>query len=172
MREEEWRWLPSDDAYEVSSEGRVRSYRRNPPRLIWGGDQDGYRRIVIRGRKRYFHDMVAEAFLGPRPDGLDVCHLNGIRWDNRVANLRYGTRKENVADARRHGTLMAGEGHYASILTWAQVREIRALWATRELSQYKIAERFGVSRSCVQAIIENRNWKEDGGEAIREKVLG
>src|SRR5690606_32157657 len=47
--------------------------------------------------------LVAAAFLGPRPEGSEVCHINGDPADNRVENLRYGSRSENVLDQVRHG---------------------------------------------------------------------
>jgi hypothetical protein len=41
------------------------------------------------------HVAVAAAFIGPRPDGLDVAHWNGYGDDNRWANLIYTTRAKN-----------------------------------------------------------------------------
>lgn len=48
--------------------------------------------------------MVAEAFIGPRPAGLEIRHLNGDAQDNRAENLRYGTSSANKLDRLRHGT--------------------------------------------------------------------
>jgi len=42
------------------------------------------------------HSLVAAAFYGPRPKGMDVMHINHDRKDNRPANLKYGSRSENV----------------------------------------------------------------------------
>lgn len=50
------------------------------------------------GRNAYVHHLVAEAFLGPRPEGLLVCHLNDQGFDNRVENLTYADRETNEAD--------------------------------------------------------------------------
>lgn len=49
------------------------------------------------------HRLVARAFLGLRPDDLEVRHLNDDKLDCRVANLIYGTRRENKLDAVRNG---------------------------------------------------------------------
>lgn len=49
------------------------------------------------------HRLVALAFIGPCPEGMEVLHINGEPDDNRLENLRYGTRAENVADTIRHG---------------------------------------------------------------------
>lgn len=68
------------------------------------GDRGGHLRVDLPGRRVFVHQLVAEAFIGPRPDGQEVRHLNGDPADNRVQNLAYGTRSQNVADAIRHGT--------------------------------------------------------------------
>jgi hypothetical protein len=45
------------------------------------------------------HSLVALAFHGPRPEGLDVAHGNCVKTDNRPSNLRYCTRSENLLDS-------------------------------------------------------------------------
>jgi hypothetical protein len=52
---------------------------------------------------RYVHSLVAEAFIGPRPIGLEVRHLDGDSTNNAVDNLRYGTHAENMQDRVKHG---------------------------------------------------------------------
>lgn len=47
--------------------------------------------------------LVGEAFLGPRPDGLETRHLDGNPANNSARNLRYGTKSENAQDRVRHG---------------------------------------------------------------------
>jgi hypothetical protein len=42
--------------------------------------------------------------VGPRPEGLEGCHWNDDPTDNRVDNLRWGTRSANVLDSVRNGT--------------------------------------------------------------------
>lgn len=50
------------------------------------------------------HRLVAEAWIGPCPNGQEVCHGEGGQLDNSVSNLRYGTRSDNGLDKRRDGT--------------------------------------------------------------------
>jgi len=57
---------------------------------------------------RYIHQLVAEAFLGPRPEGMDVAHWDGKPGHNAASNLRYASRSENQLDMRRHGTHLNG----------------------------------------------------------------
>ena len=64
-----------------------------------------YYRVRVGRFKKETHALVALAFLGPRPEGLQVSHDNGDSTDNRACNLRYVTQTENEAMKRLHGRL-------------------------------------------------------------------
>ena len=117
---EDWRAVPGwGDLYEVSDQGRVRSL----PRVTRGGFSgtrripgkilspvptvSGHVGVMLKDGKRVFrsgiHRLVMLSFVGPCPEGMEVCHNNGEPSDNRLANLRYGTRSENIYDAVQHG---------------------------------------------------------------------
>jgi len=54
------------------------------------------------------HKMVLEIYVGKKPsEDHQVCHINGIRTDNRIENLYWGTAKDNAADRTRHGNCKA-----------------------------------------------------------------
>jgi hypothetical protein len=100
--DEEWREVPGAPGYIVSSEGRAAKLLSDNP------STNGYIQHALHdglgSRKReYRHTMVALAFFGPRPEGQYVLHKNDIKTDNGVENLRYGTPKENQADAFFNG---------------------------------------------------------------------
>lgn len=105
-----WRPIPSAPGYEVSTDGGVRSFRRSStPRCIkTPADTAGYRRFAApyNGKRTWIHvhAAVAEAFIGPRPAGMQVRHLDGNRLNNALSNLAYGTQSENVQDSLQHGT--------------------------------------------------------------------
>lgn len=111
-----WRPIPSAPGYEASDLGQVRSVDRvvetvRGPRPYRGVvlspkiRADGYAEVNLGGvGSRAVHVLVAEAWLGPRPSGLDVCHGPDGRGDNSPANLRYDTRAANIADCVRDGT--------------------------------------------------------------------
>lgn len=116
----EWRPIAGTPGYEVSSDGQVRSWKawrglpiphlRKPVPMKRGG----YLNVMLRdehGRPatRKIHVLVAEAFIGPRPIGQDIRHLDGNKLNNAAANIAYGTRSENNLDILRHGT-----HHFAS----------------------------------------------------------
>lgn len=139
---EKWRDIPGyEGSYQASSLGRVRSLTRKvelnnqlaKTRWQYGkvlrpasggikksdGKPDTRLAVVLRkdGRSRTLrvHSLVALAFLGPKPDGLEVAHINGINTDNRLPNLRYVTHAENEMDKFLHGTrvvrTICGDGH-------------------------------------------------------------
>lgn len=68
---------------------------------------DGYLRINITRNKKSktlrVHHLIADAYLGPRPQGYTVNHKNGCKTDNRVSNLEYVTSAENTSLAFRAG---------------------------------------------------------------------
>lgn len=57
---------------------------------------------------RHIYVLVAAAFLGPRPPGMNVCHGPGGNGDDRLANIRYDTQGSNIRDAVKAGTYRNG----------------------------------------------------------------
>ncbi|MBB0990059.1 hypothetical protein G6009_00955 [Dietzia sp. SLG510A3-30A2] len=118
---EEWRQVVGyEGIYEVSNRGRVRSVDRevtstSGQRYVVPGQS---RKITVRkdGRHtvslcrdgahvyRNVHKLVAEAFIGPCPEGALVLHFDDDRSNNHVENLRYGTHGDNRFDSVRNGT--------------------------------------------------------------------
>jgi hypothetical protein len=103
------------------------------------------------------HSLVMLAFVGPRPYGNEVRHLNGNKLDNRLENLCYGTVRENWQDRWKHGTAVKCISN-ASV-TEEQVREIRKLCEETDLTYKEIGEKFGVGYGCIQGIASGRTWK-------------
>lgn len=102
---EVWKLIPLTlGRYEASNLGRVRSVdffdgrRQVKGRVLKPHTMpSGHLQVVLgRGNNRTVHRCVAEAFLGPRPLLTDILHLNHDPADNRLKNLKYGTRSENL----------------------------------------------------------------------------
>ena len=109
---EEWRPILGAESYLVSSLGRVWSLPRKGRTGLLRAltvNRHGYYVVSISQGFRHtshtakVHVLVATAFLGPRPEGAHIRHLNGARIDNRIINLEYGTPSENAGDTLRHG---------------------------------------------------------------------
>lgn len=101
----EWLDIPSFPGYLVSDDGQVCSRRGILSQFV---DACGYYRLgLYRDGKRVncrVHVLVADAFLGPRPVGAVIRHLDGNHQNNSPVNLQWGTQSENVRDAVNHGT--------------------------------------------------------------------
>lgn len=59
-------------------------------------DKDGYLRVLTKIGKKRVHRVIYETFVGTIPDGYEIDHINNIRNDNRLENLRCVTHKENM----------------------------------------------------------------------------
>lgn len=140
-----------EDLYEVSNLGRV---RRNGHCLIGSPAGKGYNYIFLSRNNvqepRYRHHIVAEAFIGPRPEGMEVNHIDGVKSNNAVKNLEYTTSSGNKLHALRIGLRTnVGEGHPNTKFSDDAVREIRKL-AAEGVPHKQIAKRFGVA--CEQYV--------------------
>jgi hypothetical protein len=96
-------------------------------------------------------------FVGPRPERLECRHLDGDKANNRVENLRYGTRKENAEDMTRHGGSARGERHPQARLTEQDVREIRVLLGQGK-GYAEIGRQFRVWGPTIRRIALGRGW--------------
>lgn len=104
--EECWRPVAGWEQYEVSCQGRVYSHwqkRSMHPSLAGAGYLsvrlcDGPRRL-----RPYVHELVAEAFLGERPEGHEPNHRDGNKTNNRVSNLEWLTHSQNLKHAWASG---------------------------------------------------------------------
>lgn len=160
------RWVSTTgyEGYEISDQGRVRSYKTGgtgvtalPRDMHPHAPVNGYARVALprRGGGRgyticYIHRLVFEAFVGPPPDDLEVAHFNGDKTDNRLANLGLTTHEENCYHKRFHGTHRNGERIGNAKLTQEKVTAIRRLM--REAKDI-IAARFDITPSCVNIVV-------------------
>jgi hypothetical protein len=157
----QWREIAGFTAYEISDHGDV---RRGSVVKKQMADRKGYRWVSLwiggKSRTRYIAPMVAAAFIGPRLEGQQVRHKNGINDDNRPANLEYGTRSENELDKRRHGTAPIGENHPAAKLTQKQVLEIRARYTKNSRSSgcNALGKEYGITGHMVYRIVHRLAW--------------
>ena len=166
---EVWKDIPGyEGRYQASNEGRIRSvdrYVRVVPhgveakRLIKGQIlkpgrycKSGHVSVVLghNANGSPVHQLVALTFIGPCPDGMEVCHNDGDPTNNAVSNLRYDTRTENIKDVYRQG------GRWRK-LSAGDVMEIRAQLETGARGA-DIAKARGLSQSLISAIKTGRYY--------------
>lgn len=172
--QEEWRGVVGfDDSYEVSNLGAVRSKTRVivdskstrifKGKILQAGVQSNdYLGVhLYKGSKstsRLVHYLVAEAFLGTRPDGMDVDHIDSNRANNSLSNLRYIPIKENRGRPKNPVRKSPSKKGKSNKLTAEQVIHLRQERANGiNLSQY--ATRWNVSLSTIHHAASGRSWK-------------
>lgn len=162
---EKWKWaIGYEGSYEVSDFGRVRSYKTKsgqPKMRTLSLNQDGYPNLVLckNGRQilHRVHALVLEAFIGPRPKNFDGSHLNGIRDDNRLVNLKWCSKKENQSHRKLHGTDCKGETHQNSKLKASDVLLIRELHGGG-IGINKLGRMYNVDKTCIWQIAKRKAW--------------
>lgn len=163
-----WRWAHGYHGfYKVSSYGRVLSYYNNrhgtsttPKLMIPNKGGRGYPTVRLsinkKGKTIPIYKIVAQAFIGKRPKGLEAAHLDGNRNNSRADNLSYVTPKINQSHKLIHGTSMRGEKHPMSKLKTTDILEIRRKINGRNCSE--IAREYGINRSTVIQIKNGQRW--------------
>lgn len=176
------RWLPVvgwEGLYEVSSHGRVRSVERTFLRAdgrlcTWKGRilrqsymGNGYAKVTMsresRMQTRSIHGLVLEAFVSPRPEGMEACHGDGNPKNNRIENLRWDTKQSNTEDKRRHGTILNGSRCGSAVLDEEKAALIRKRFrgrgGSRRGSAIELAREFGVTPTTILALVDRRTWR-------------
>lgn len=165
---ESWRPVAGFPGYEVSDKGRVKSLaRRNlqgamrRERILKHDIVQGYClvRLARDGVKhaRLVHRLVLAAFKGECPEGCESRHLSGVRGDNWLDNLEWGTRPENRADQKRHGTGIQGARNPKAKLIEVDVERVFDLRRSG-CSQQRIADWIGVHQTHVSSILRGQHW--------------
>lgn len=160
--------IPGFDGYGAMVDGTIWSRRNRWRNTRWHrlkphvNNRNGYCYVALcRDTKqctRTVHALIMLTFCGPRPNGMQVRHLNGIRSDSRLANLRYGTSKENQEDKIGHGTQISGEQVHSAKLTAAIVRDIRAK-ALSGISLASLGREYKVTTGNINTIVHRKSWK-------------
>lgn len=151
----------------MSTYGRIRRFYTNVDvgyKILnpWTDKKTGYKRVelCLNGtimRMRTIHQLVLETFVGPRGSKMEGRHLDGNKQNNKLDNLKWGTRSENQRDRAIHGTTNRGKGN--AKLTLAQVTNIRRLLISSEYTHKAIAAMFEVSCGAITDINIGRKWK-------------
>ncbi len=164
---EEWRPVVGyERLYEVSSLGRVRTLgggkARTHGRILKAAvGTTGYLRVALSAnniaKTCKVHQLVAKAFLGPRPPRAYVLHNDGNPLNNVLSNLRYGDARSNFADAVAHGVWQPARGEAAGTAKLTD-EIVRAARQSAENAAV-LARRHGVDVKTMWAAKNGRSWK-------------
>lgn len=165
---ETWKEITwTDGIYYVSDMGNIKKvggkqfgnkiYKNRNHILTPKKQNSGYLTVNLYVRKRHVtrlvHRLVAQAFLGDEP-GMDVNHKNGDKHDNRLSNLEWCTRKENMEHCSKNGLR----------------KDIRKVAAIKD---GKIVAKADFSRELVEKmgnLLPSHTTAETKARAIRKKM--
>lgn len=166
MVKETWKAIPGQKGrYEVSDKGRVRSLPRKVKQTSrWGTEfvrllpgqllkpgrtSSGHMTVAIgKGNSACVHILVLLAFVGRPRKGQEVRHLDGNPANNKLSNLCYGTRSENLRDVFFHG---------GRRVTPTQVKSLRKRHARGE-SALTLAVEFEYSLTGMRDILSGKSY--------------
>jgi hypothetical protein len=165
-----------DGSYEISDHGKVRRAKPGSNTYVGkmiklGRTHKGYVavQLYVDGKNKcYFvHKLVAAAFIGPRPKGLQINHKDLKKVNNYYKNLEYKTGIKNIKHALKHGAKFGaagrdthGENNPSAKLNWDMVRKIRKLDVTNKYTQQELAEKFNLTQATIWPILVHKTWKE------------
>jgi len=152
--------------YLISDKGIVYSLYSNKI-LKPNHDKDGYLRVGLWKysfrHEGMIHRFVLEIFIGPCPKGMESCHNNGNKLDNRLENLRWDTLHNNIKDSVKHGTHRSlhqyGENSAVNKLTKRDVKTIIYAYKTGLVTQQYLADVYGISHKTVSSIVRRKAWR-------------
>ncbi len=161
-------WLPFvgfESTHEISESGLVRKISgygsaKPGPRSVYITPK-GYKEIVLYRdgipHSQRIQRAVAEAFIGPCPEGMECAHIDGNPSNCHFTNLKWATHKENINDKVAHGTNLFGEKCIQSQIDNGDVVRIFEM-RSQGISCHEIGKEFGLHPCYVRLILTGKRW--------------
>lgn len=170
---EYWRTVPGyDGLYEVSDQGAVRSlnYHQTGKRRELKGRKVsvGYEQVILCRdgvqKNKLVHRLVWEAFNGPIPDGKEIDHINGVKNDNRLVNLRVVTPIENVNNPITRTRHLEANKRKAQDAKWVEAHR-KAMKRLSKDQKWQEAHRERMRKAHTKPVLQ---LDKETGEVLRE----
>lgn len=154
--------------YKVTKDGQIIGKRGKP--IKGHVDRCGYREVILSyypnlQKQVLVHRLVLSTFAPIENMELyQVNHKNGNKLDNRLENLEWCTRSENILHAYETGLEQkrCGENHHAHKLTEEDVKYIKHVYIKRHpiYGAVALSRKFNVDRTTIHDIIREKTWRE------------
>jgi len=178
MSKEIWKHVKGYKGYyEISNLGNIRSVTRTVPRgeqkvtfkgvnLKTAVQNKGYEYLTLykhsKGRRKYIHRLVAEAFIPNPKNKPQVNHIDCIRLNNNVTNLEWVTPLENSIHATIEGSVKCGEDSPNARFSYKDIEDMRRMYEDG-LTQKEIAIKYNIKQNYVSKIVNYKIWKYKKG---------
>ncbi|QWY14814.1 HNH endonuclease [Staphylococcus phage SAP23] len=169
---EQWKDIPGyEGIYQVSNLGNVKSFKGKEKILKQYKNKDNRYIVTLRNNNNnkvyttYY--LVAISFIGEKPEGYEICHIDGNSENNELSNLKYDTCSENHLDVYRYG----GKNNKGK-LEIKDVLNIRKLYDTGNKTVSEIAKLYNINKSSISRIVNRKNfpWLLDDGSIKESKT--
>ena len=126
---------------------------------IWMGATQvrGYGELISHNRKHLAHRASYEAFVGPIPKGMNVCHSCDNVYCVNPAHLFLGTQKQNLQDMASKGRSTRGQRNPMAKLTEEEVKDIK-YFLSIGINDSDIAKQYEVTRGAINLIKQGKRW--------------
>jgi hypothetical protein len=146
-------WRNIDNKYAVSDSGEVINISSG--RVLKQEVQyKGYCRVVMYGKHKLVHRLVAKEFIPNIDDKPQINHIDGNKKNNNVINLEWVTNKENTyhwLKSHSHSLIFPN-----AKLTIEQVKHLKNIMYNH--TPQELANMFGIAKITVYKIKQGKLW--------------
>ena len=170
---ERWKPVPGYSGhYEISCQGRILSHKFGKTTILRPKMHPrGYLFIFLSngklGRKKHnIHQLVIQNFGPAQPDNTTVDHINRVRTDNRIQNLRWATQEEQIEN-----TVFAdckGEKNPCAKLKEQDVIQI-VKHLKDGMGRMALAQMYNVTKTTIGNIVLGITWSHVTGFPSRAR---